>query len=193
MEQQAIRAKLAAAYAEGALDPALMLLVDAQSAAAPVGAQILMRGEDEFRPPLSPPPRTGGRIGELSVLPAAIQDAAIQALARREWRGLAPGLRTLDLDVGGKALTRLLRIAPRSAIPRHTHEDSEYALVLAGGLADGIGEYAPGDISFADAEVTHTPRAMGGQPCWLLVVRYGALKATGLLGVIQRLVSRPER
>jgi putative transcriptional regulator len=192
MKQQAIRAKLAAAHADGALDPALLLLVEAQSAAAPIGAQILAHDLEEHRPPAAPPPR-GGLVGELSALPAVIQNAAIQALARRKWRGLAPGLTRLDLDVGGNGLTRLLRISPRSAIPRHTHEGTEYALVLSGGLADGVGDYGPGDISFADATVTHTPRARSGQACWLLVVRYGGLKATGALGFIQRLICRPAR
>ncbi len=192
MQQEAIRAKLAAAYADGALDPALLLLVEAQSAAAPFGAQILDGGLEEDRPPAGSPPR-GDLIGELSALPAVIQNAAIQALARRKWRGLAPGLTRLDLDVGGKGLTRLLRISPRSAIPRHTHDGTEYALVLAGSLADGVGDYEPGDISFADATVTHKPRARTGQACWLLVVRYGGLKATGVLGLIRRLICRPAR
>lgn len=186
MKQEAIRAKLAAAYADGGLDPALQLLVEAQSAAAPVGARILA-GEEDERPEPSPSPR-GDLIAELSALPAVIQDAAIQALSRRPWGGPMPGLKWLELDVGGKSITRLLRIAPNARLPRHGHEGVEYALVLSGALADGVGDYATGDISFADSDITHTPSAAGGKVCWLLVVRYGAMRLTGLVGVIQRLV-----
>lgn len=191
MKQEAIRAKLAAAYADGALDPALQLLVEAQSAAAPVGARILTSDVEDDRPEASAAPR-GDLIKELSALPAVIQNAAIQALARRGWRGV-PGLKMLELDVGGKAVTRLLRIAPSAKLPRHGHEGTEYALVLSGGLADGVGHYSIGEISFADTALTHLPRAESGSVCWLLIVRYGRIKLTGPLGLIQRLVCRPER
>lgn len=187
MKQEAIRAKLAAAYADGALDPALQLLVEAQSAAAPEGARILTDTEEDERPPQSTAP-AGDLIAELSALPAVIQNAAIQALARRPWGGPLPGLKWIELDVGGKAVTRLLRVAPRARLPRHGHEGVEYALVLGGALDDGVGVYQVGDVSFADGAVTHTPGAGDDRVLWMLVVRYGAMKLTGPIGIIQRLI-----
>jgi putative transcriptional regulator len=188
MEQTAIRAKLAAAYADGALDPALRLLVEAQSAAAPAGARILTGNDEEDQRPEAPAAPCGDLIAELSALPAVIQNAAIQALARRSWGGPLPGLKWIELDIGGKAVTRLLRVSPRARLPRHGHEGAEYALVLGGALADGVGRYQVGEVSFADDAVTHTPRAGDGRVLWMLVVRYGAMKLSGPVGLIQRLV-----
>jgi predicted ChrR family anti-sigma factor len=191
MTQEEVRESLASGYAAGSLDAALRLLVDAQSAVAPSGRQIVPLGHPFIAPHTTlPAPAAQSLTEELSALPAVIQDAAIRALAHRQWQAPVSGLKMLSLDVNSRAEANLLRIAPRSATPRHTHEELEYALVLSGELDDGVGRYTVGEVSVADASVIHTPRAGSGDVLWLLVVRYGRLRLTGMLGVVQRLLRR---
>lgn len=221
MNQSEIRAELATAYAAGVLDPALTLLVHAQTVVAAPGARILglveatagAMLEAETPAPLSPDAleRVLAKIDagpdeiaaaanaltqdenlmrELSLLPAALQDAAIRSLARRKWTRPLRGLHVLELDVGsfgGKA--ELIRVAPGMDIPRHTHGGPEYTLVLAGSFRDEGDSYGIGDICFADPQVTHTPKAEPGPTCWNLAVTYGALKWRDYLGLARRVLN----
>lgn len=191
MLQEEVRETLAAGYAAGSLDPALRLLADAQSAVAPPGRQILTHVRPSIGPHEDFPTAEAKTLTEeLSFLPAVIQDAAIRAQASRKWKSPISGLQVLSLDINDSAEASLLRVLPMAAVPQHTHEGAEYALVLTGAFDDGIGRYLVGDISIADSTITHQPRAEDGEVCWVLVIRYGKLRWTGLLGVLQRLFRR---
>jgi predicted ChrR family anti-sigma factor len=191
MGQNEIRASLSAAYARDELEGAMRLLVEAQSAIAPPGARIVpLRAWGAHAP--GPEIRAGDPTAELSTLPAVVQDAAIRSLATRKWRAPIPGLKLLDLEEDTKGVAFLLRAAPRAFLPEHGHAGTEYALVLAGKFADGIGEYEVGEISVVDQTIVHRPRALQG-PCWILIVRHGAIELTGALGVLQRMFSRAAR
>jgi putative transcriptional regulator len=128
-------------------------------------------------------------MAELSALPAVLQDAAIRTLARRRWQRPTLGLRVLELDVESEGKCELIRIEPGLSIPKHTHEGPEYTLVLTGAFRDENGLYGVGEVSFADPNVKHRPRAEPGAVCWNLAVTYGELKWSGALGLVQRLLN----
>lgn len=78
--------------------------------------------------------------------------------------------------------TTLVRVRAGRKVPRHTHEGSELALVLAGGFRDGTGHYRLGDLAIADSSVDHRPIADAGEDCLCLTVTDAPLRLTGLFG-----------
>ena len=75
--------------------------------------------------------------------------------------------------------TRLLHIRAGSAIPQHTHEGSEYTLLLTGGFSDAGGHYLRGDVAVADPSVDHRPVADEGEDCLCLAVTDAPLRLSG--------------
>jgi putative transcriptional regulator len=196
-----------AALASGRAEPALALLIESLmemrglsdvSAEAISGAMLeteapaelaegalertlaAIGGEDPAKKPL--------QYSELIRLPAALADAIRNAESGRGWRGLAPGVRQLRLELGGDAKAEIIRIDAGVAIPRHTHKGQELTLCLVGGFSDGRGNYGPGDVSLADPSVRHRPKADDDGACFVLAVTDGGLRFEGLLGAIQRLI-----
>ena len=103
--------------------------------------------------------------------------------ARLRW--LAPGLRHAVLLRGPASGTlRLLRVAPGTALPRHSHRGGELTLLLAGAFADETGRYGPGDLAEIGEEVSHQPKAEGPEDCVCLVATQGRLRFGALLGRI---------
>ena len=84
----------------------------------------------------------------------------------------------------------LYRIQPDAAIPRHTHGGREYTLVVAGGYSDASGRFGPGDLALKGPEDTHRPIGDPGEVCFALIVRDGALRLTGVMGMAQRILGR---
>lgn len=78
--------------------------------------------------------------------------------------------------------TKLMRIKPETAVPRHTHEGTEITLVLQGGFSDAAGHYERGDVAFADQSVNHQPVADPGRDCICLAVTDAPLRLTGPIG-----------
>ena len=78
--------------------------------------------------------------------------------------------------------TRLMRIGAGAKVPSHTHEGSEYTLVLSGGFSDAGADYSPGDLAIADARVVHQPVAWPEQACICLTVLDGPVRLKGPLG-----------
>ena len=103
--------------------------------------------------------------------------------ARLRW--LAPGLRHAVLLRGPESGTlRLLRVAPGTALPRHSHRGTELTLVLAGAFAEETGRYGPGDLAEVGEAVSHRPMAEGPEDCVCLVATQGRLRFGALLGRI---------
>lgn len=124
-------------------------------------------------------------------LPAGLRTAVEAAEARKGWKLIAPGIRQLKLDLAGATHdAEVLRIDAGAATPRHTHDGRELTLCLIGGFSDGRGSYGPGDISYADADVRHQPRADDDGPCYVLAVTDAGLRFEGLLGLLQKLGGR---
>jgi putative transcriptional regulator len=117
-------------------------------------------------------------------LPAPLRRLLAGRAAAAGWRRRG-SVAELDLlaDYPGYK-TRLLRIAAGARVPQHTHDGAEYTLVLEGSFTDMSGRYARGDVSVADAEVTHQPVAGQECDCICLVVTDAPLKMTGPVGRI---------
>lgn len=104
------------------------------------------------------------------------------------WRGAISEAAVLEGFPGVR--TRVMRIPGGTAIPRHTHEGSEFTLVLAGGFSDAQGHYLRGDVAEADASVEHRPVADEGEECICLAVTDAPLRFTGPMGRFLNLLAR---
>ena len=136
----------------------------------------------------SPVSLASNALDEILALPEPLRGLAIDAAGKTGWQRTAPGIQRLRLDVGSDAETEIYRIEAGTAVPRHSHEGSEFTLVVSGGFTDETGSYGPGDLAVKGPEDTHQPVADPGEVCFTLAVRDGGLKFTGFMGLIQKLV-----
>lgn len=135
--------------------------------------------------------KQSGRLGrdELIRLPPAVQSVIRDAEAKDGWRWGTPGIRILPLASEGMVRAEIIHIDAGVSAPRHTHAGREYSLCLAGGFSDDRGSYGPGDVAYADPDVTHRPTGDADGPSLVLVITDAELRYTGALGVLQRLFS----
>lgn len=136
----------------------------------------------------SPARLASNALDEILALPEPLRGLAIEAAGGKGWKKTAPGIQRLTLNINSEADAEIYRIEPGTSVPRHSHEGSEFTLVVSGGFTDESGNYGPGDLSIKGPNDTHQPVADAGEPCFTLAVRDGGLKFTGLLGVIQKIV-----
>jgi len=133
-------------------------------------------------------PKAPKTYPELIRLPVRLQAIVREAEAGKGWEYAGPGIRSLQLKLGGAVQTQLMRIAPGAKTPVHTHYGRELTLCLIGGFHDARGSYGPGDLSFADPDIVHQPVADDDGVCFVLAVTDAGLKFKGLLGVIQKML-----
>lgn len=147
----------------------------------PVAPDALARALERLDEP-GAPPAPGPAADRDPRLPRPLRDYTDGGLDRLTWtrRGNFSEARLLA-DFPGFT-TRLLRIRGGLALPRHSHEGGELALVLAGGFTDAGGHYLRGDVALADAKVDHRPIADPGEDCLCLVVTDAPLRLTGRVG-----------
>ncbi|MEO0879088.1 MAG: ChrR family anti-sigma-E factor [Pseudomonadota bacterium] len=102
------------------------------------------------------------------------------------WRPVAPGLSQHVIQAEGyrPGVLRLLKIMPGTQIPKHTHKDDEYTLILRGAYEDVIGEFGPGDFADLSGEHTHAPRATGDEPCICLIATAAPLEFKTAIGKV---------
>jgi putative transcriptional regulator len=111
-----------------------------------------------------------------------VSAAPLAELASARLRWLAPGLRHAVLLRGSEEGTlRLLRAAPGTALPSHTHNGAELTLVIDGAFSDGLSRYSPGDLAEAEEGVFHQPIAEGRVDCVCLIATEGRLRFDGWL------------
>ena len=67
-------------------------------------------------------------------------------------------------------------------MPVHTHEGSEYTLVLKGSFSDASGRYGVGDIAIADDAINHRPMISRDEDCICFTVTDAPLRLTGTIG-----------
>ncbi|MBB5519686.1 ChrR family anti-sigma-E factor [Amphiplicatus metriothermophilus] len=103
-----------------------------------------------------------------------------------QWRRIGPGMEQCVLDAQGyrKGVLRLLKIAPGVRLPKHSHGGEELTLILRGAYEDEIGEFRRGDLADLDDEDTHSPCAIGEEPCVCLIAASAPLRFKGLAGKI---------
>jgi putative transcriptional regulator len=115
------------------------------------------------------------------ILPQPLRDY-VGGLDQVAWRHLGPIAEARLLTGFDRFTTRLLKVRPGTALPRHTHVGSELTLVLQGGFSDVTGHYLRGDVSETDSEVDHRPVADADEECLCLGVTDAPVRLTGWLG-----------
>ena len=101
-------------------------------------------------------------------------------VAGLDWRPMMRGIEEVDLGLSrGPVKTKLLRLGPGVAVPRHAHLGLEINLVLAGGYCDYRGHYNRGDLVIDDESVDHRPVAERESGCMCLSVTEAPLRMTG--------------
>lgn len=114
-------------------------------------------------------------------LPSALHPWFGNSMRALRWRRVAPGVqRILASGINGGDLM-LLRIAPGSKLPLHSHAGNELTLILDGAYDDMLGHFGPGDVADLDGETLHQPVTSPGVPCICVAATDGPLKFSGWL------------
>ena len=126
--------------------------------------------------------------GEIAALPSPLREAALDALDQGGWQFLGFGIRRLPLRIKGGGFAELMRVEPGAGVADHDHAADELTLIVTGGYHDGHAHYGAGEVSFAQPDFVHAPKADLGDVCYLLAVTYGPAKFEGVFGWVQKLV-----
>jgi len=121
--------------------------------------------------------------------PSTIDDppygiAALTGRTLGPWRWIGPGVHWRSVSVASEAGARvfMLRAAPGTSLPHHTHTGTELTLILRGAFAHQGGRFGIGDFDEADGTVEHQPLVEMGEECICLVAMEGQLRLLGLFG-----------
>jgi putative transcriptional regulator len=98
-------------------------------------------------------------------LPSALHPWFGQSMRALRWRRVAPGVQRIRASGIGGGDLMLLRIAPGSKLPLHSHGGSELTMILDGAYDDLLGHFGPGDVADLDSETLHQPVTSPGVPC----------------------------
>lgn len=107
---------------------------------------------------------------------------------RVEWRPVAPGISQHVIPARGyrPGVLRLLKIARGVKLPRHTHGDEEFTLILRGSYDDEFGRFDEGDFADLDGDDTHAPVASSDQDCICLIATSGPLVFKDFVGKVMQ-------
>lgn len=101
------------------------------------------------------------------------------------WKTLLSGFHSLNIDLNCEdSKARLLKIAPGTKSPHHSHGGTEITLVLDGAFSDETGQYKTGDLIVTDETFTHAPIACKLQGCTCLVVSTAPIKLKGMASLL---------
>ena len=126
---------------------------------------------------IAAPPAAPAR--DAGPLPRPVADAIGCSFDDIPWRFRLPGVYEYEFAAEDGETISLLKVRPGSRIPQHTHTAEELTVVFDGELIDGDNRFGVGDVSVADGEVDHDPRAGEGRDCICLAVLSGGLHFTG--------------
>lgn len=103
-----------------------------------------------------------------------------------KWRPVAPGLAQSVIAAQGyrSGVLRLLKINPGTKMPRHTHKGDELTLILRGAYEDEVGAFGVGDLADLDSDHTHSPMAVGDEPCICVIATSAPLAFKTIAGRI---------
>lgn len=156
MQQQRVEAPAEAARA------AILALLDAEPAIAP-----------------SAPPADVVAEHDPDRLPSALQPWFGTSIRALRWRRVAPGVQRIRASGIKDGDLMLLRVAPGSKLPLHSHQGSELTMILDGAYDDMLGHFGPGDVADLDGETTHQPVTSPGLPCICVAATDAPLKFSG--------------
>ena len=102
------------------------------------------------------------------------------------WRWVGPGvhMRPILVPETGKMRVFLLKGAPGTRLPQHSHEGDEFTSILTGSYHHEGGDYLAGDFEEADDNVEHRPVVGKDMACICLVALEGQLKLSGFIGAL---------
>ena len=135
--------------------------------------------------------RAMGETAPSTVLPYALYRYIGQDLPDIRWKSRLPGMKQCKVEETERGEAVLYWIKPGRKMPSHTHDGSEYTLVLRGSFSDVSGHYGPGDIAIADQEIDHRPVADPEGDCICFAVTDAPLRLTGPFGRILQKVFGP--
>lgn len=145
-------------------------------------AALLARLDQEPRHPQddTPTPATGeAPPRDKDALPAPLHAWFGPSRSRLRWKWVAPGLHRIRIrDVGGGDLM-LLRVAPGSKMPLHSHQGNELTVVLDGAYEDMLGHFGPGDAADLDEDTLHQPVTAPGVACICVAATDAPLRFPG--------------
>jgi putative transcriptional regulator len=131
-------------------------------------------GEQPSATPVAPRPQID--------LPVRLAALAPYALGRWRWIGWGVHTRTASVPEPGGTRVFLLKAAPGTRLPHHTHTGTELTLILQGAFTHAGGRFGIGDLDDADDTVVHQPIVEPGEDCICLVAMRGQLRLPGWLG-----------
>lgn len=102
------------------------------------------------------------------------------------WRWIGPGveMRPIVLPETNDVRVFLLKGAPGTRLPQHSHSGTELTSILVGFYAHAGGHFGAGDFEDADEDVEHRPVVGGDEACICLVALEGRLKLSGFMGAL---------
>lgn len=204
--------ELLIAYAAGASDEAMSLIVATHLALCPDCRREVRNAEE-----------AGGTLLD-DLEPAAVSDGALKAVMSRlngmeakpvpkralrnghkapeplrsylggdldtvRWIPVAKGLAYRPIFKKGGNSAQLIRSKPGHGVSLHSHRGEEYSLILTGGYADPTGHYLRGDVQTGTPELTHHPVADEGEDCIVLAVADAPLAFRNpLIGLMAKLL-----
>ncbi len=204
---------LLASYALGQLNPHLDALVASHLSLSPrsrdfvAGLESLHGAALEQVDVMSPPAKRDVRLAAIfdspqpeqirvprlscAILPAPLLALTGKGFSDLTWKSVLPGIKEYKIDGLQDGEASVLWIKPGRTMPSHTHDGSEYTLVLKGGFRDLSGHYRRGDIAIADADIDHHPKADDDEDCICFAFTEHPVRLTGFFGSIaQRLLGR---
>lgn len=203
--------ELLVAYAAGASDEAVSLLVATHLALCPACRREVANAEragGALLNDLDPVPPSDGalakvllRLNGAEAKPASVQPPRSGFSAPEplrswlggdldavRWKPITRGLARRPILKRNGAAAQLVRSKPGHGIGWHTHRGEELSLVLTGGFSDATGHYRRGDVQTGTPELLHRPVADPGEDCITLAVTTAPLSfrnpLIGLLGTL---------
>lgn len=189
---------LLAGYAAGALPKALHALVGAhlelsQQSRSYVSALETSLGRSFESDEIAPVEHRSERLNAIFALdeaparpvsdaPKSLEHFLGKSLDAMEFRTILPGVKECRVPTDDGTTAVLYRIRAGKKMPQHTHEGSEYTLVIHGAFSDITGRYGRGDVAISDEEIDHTPVADEGEECLCFAVMDAPLRLTGPIG-----------
>lgn len=190
---------LLAGYAAGALPKALHALVGAHLELSPqsrdyvsaLEASLGRSFEDERSTKVAHRDERLDAIFALDAAPARAANAAVpkslehffgKSFDEMAFRSILPGVKECRVPTDDGTTAVLYRIRAGKKMPQHTHEGSEYTLVIRGAFSDVTGRYGRGDVAISDEDLDHTPIAEAGEECLCFAVMDAPLRLTGPIG-----------